>query len=190
MSELRRSNRDVTEAMIERAAVVLNAYRDGMEMDEDLAETVLRAALGMTTPECEDGRHAQCAADGDRPCGCVCHEGVDGRTESDSAEVSHGPFDPDALVRWAESYGDPEWWCKRAQDLYCENERLRSDLALRDDSLANRRVRDLRGENERLRGELELVRRHHGEAITALDRLLREHVQTPEAATIIHEALS
>lgn len=37
----------VTREMVERAAYVLNAYRDGMELDEDLAEAVLRAALGV-----------------------------------------------------------------------------------------------------------------------------------------------
>lgn len=33
-------------------------------------------------------------------------------------QASHGPFDPDDLVRWAETYGDPEWWANRAQQLH------------------------------------------------------------------------
>ena len=38
----------VTDEMIERAAGVLNSYRDSMELDEELAESVLRAALEVT----------------------------------------------------------------------------------------------------------------------------------------------
>lgn len=38
------------------------------------------------------------------------------------------PFDPDELVRWAESYGHPEEWAKKAQSLHAANERLRFAL--------------------------------------------------------------
>jgi hypothetical protein len=39
----------------------------------------------------------------------------------------HGPFDPDELVQWATSYGHPEGWAKKAQQLHAENERLREE---------------------------------------------------------------
>ena len=46
------------------------------------------------------------------------------------------PFDPAELVRWAEHYGHPETWCKKAQQLdgqlektAAENRRLREALA-------------------------------------------------------------
>lgn len=35
----------LSRTMIARAAAVLNAHRDGIELDEDLAESILRAAL-------------------------------------------------------------------------------------------------------------------------------------------------
>jgi hypothetical protein len=38
--------------------------------------------------------------------------------------MSHGPFDPDELVRWAEMYGHPEGWAKKAQGLYQSLEAL------------------------------------------------------------------
>jgi hypothetical protein len=44
------------------------------------------------------------------------------------SDASHGPFDSDDLMRWAETFGDPEWWAKRAQQLHGENERLRASL--------------------------------------------------------------
>jgi hypothetical protein len=39
-----------------------------------------------------------------------------------------GPFDPQELARWAEHYGHPEGWAKKAQQLHAENERLRMSL--------------------------------------------------------------
>jgi hypothetical protein len=39
-----------------------------------------------------------------------------------------GPFDPDELVRWAENYGHPEGWAKKAQSLHGKNEDLREAL--------------------------------------------------------------
>lgn len=38
----------------------------------------------------------------------------------------HGPFDPDELVQWADLYGHPERWAKKAQALHAENERLKA----------------------------------------------------------------
>lgn len=37
----------------------------------------------------------------------------------------YGPFDADDLVRWAENYGHPETWAKKAQQLHGQNEALR-----------------------------------------------------------------
>lgn len=42
----------------------------------------------------------------------------------------HGPFDPDYLMRWAETYGDPEQWAKKAQSLHGRVERLEHGLRL------------------------------------------------------------
>lgn len=44
------------------------------------------------------------------------------------AETDNGPFDPEELVRWAELYGNPEGWAKKAQDLCRENEKLQAQL--------------------------------------------------------------
>lgn len=38
--------------------------------------------------------------------------------------VAEGPFDPDELVRWAEHYGHPEEWAKRAQAAHNRAENL------------------------------------------------------------------
>lgn len=46
-----------------------------------------------------------------------------------SDELDIGPFDPDALVRWAESYGHPEGWVKRAQAAHLRAERAEAELA-------------------------------------------------------------
>jgi hypothetical protein len=45
-------------------------------------------------------------------------------TQPDSQQRSVGPFDPDELVHWAEMYGHPEDWCKKAQQLHGRLERL------------------------------------------------------------------
>lgn len=42
-------------------------------------------------------------------------------------QSSKGPFDPDELVRWAETYGHPEEWAKTAQQLHADVERLQQD---------------------------------------------------------------
>lgn len=42
--------------------------------------------------------------------------------------MSEGPFDPDELVRWAEMYGHPEEWCKRAQQAHGRAERLQEAI--------------------------------------------------------------
>lgn len=44
------------------------------------------------------------------------------------SEFNRGPFDPDELVRWAENYGHPEEWAKKAQALHGQNEALRVAL--------------------------------------------------------------
>jgi hypothetical protein len=49
---------------------------------------------------------------------------------SNAGEFYCGPFDPDELVRWAEMYGDPEQWAKKAQRLHGEVERLREALVM------------------------------------------------------------
>lgn len=40
-----------------------------------------------------------------------------------------GPYDPDELVRWAETYGHPEHWAKSAQAAHARAERLHTVLA-------------------------------------------------------------
>lgn len=42
--------------------------------------------------------------------------------------IDAGPFDADELVRWAEMYGHPEGWAKKAQSLHAKNENLREAL--------------------------------------------------------------
>lgn len=42
--------------------------------------------------------------------------------------MSTGPYDGDELVRWAESYGHPEGWVKRAQAANYRAELLQSEL--------------------------------------------------------------
>lgn len=39
------------------------------------------------------------------------------------------PFDVDELIRYAESYGHPEEWIKKAQELHAKVERLEAELA-------------------------------------------------------------
>lgn len=39
-----------------------------------------------------------------------------------------GPFDPDELVQWAEMYGHPEGWAKRAQSAHMRAERAEAKL--------------------------------------------------------------
>ena len=47
----------------------------------------------------------------------------DKRSLQDAAESdSEGPFDPGELVRWAETYGHPETWAKKAQQLHARVE--------------------------------------------------------------------
>ncbi|HUR86940.1 MAG TPA: hypothetical protein VMY78_16525 [Solirubrobacteraceae bacterium] len=46
--------------------------------------------------------------------------------ELDALDV--GPFDPDELVQWAESYGHPESWAKRAQAAHARAEDLAEQL--------------------------------------------------------------
>jgi hypothetical protein len=46
--------------------------------------------------------------------------------ESDMVRADGTVVDADELVRWAESYGHPETWAKKAQDLDAKNERLES----------------------------------------------------------------
>lgn len=47
---------------------------------------------------------------------------------SDRPDFDHGPFDPDELVRWAEMYGHPEEWAKRAQAAHAKYERFIEEL--------------------------------------------------------------
>lgn len=61
---------------------------------------------------------------------------------------SHGPFDPDALVRWAETYGDPEGWAKKAQQLHGENERLKATIRRRDKTIERLRAEVAHGRHE------------------------------------------
>lgn len=42
--------------------------------------------------------------------------------------IENGPFDPDELVRWAESYGHPEEWAKRAQAAHGRAEKIEARL--------------------------------------------------------------
>jgi len=49
-----------------------------------------------------------------------------------------GPFDPDELVGYAERYGHPEEWIKKAQELHGKVERLEAEVA---------RLRQLSGES-------------------------------------------
>lgn len=58
--------------------------------------------------------------------GALC-DGVQVSIREPLDEDAHGPFDPDELVRWAETYGHPESWAKRAQQLHAENERLTAE---------------------------------------------------------------
>jgi hypothetical protein len=44
------------------------------------------------------------------------------------ADDDHGPFDPEDLVSWAETYGHPEGWAKRAQAAHARAERLQEEL--------------------------------------------------------------
>lgn len=44
--------------------------------------------------------------------------------------VGHMSYDPDELVRWAESYGHPEEWAKKAQSLHTMNETLKAERDL------------------------------------------------------------
>lgn len=39
-----------------------------------------------------------------------------------------GRLDGVELIQWAESYGHPEWWCKKAQELHTKCERLEARL--------------------------------------------------------------
>lgn len=40
----------------------------------------------------------------------------------------HGPFDADELVRWAETYGHPEGWAKRAQAAHNRAENAEAEV--------------------------------------------------------------
>lgn len=42
---------------------------------------------------------------------------------------NYGPFDPDELVRWAEHYGEPEQWAKKAQQLHAKLDSLETEHA-------------------------------------------------------------
>ena len=66
-------------------------------------------------------------------------------SQSGSDEFDHGPFDPAELVRWAEHYGHPEGWAKKAQGLHAQNERLRDEQRALMDSydVLHREAREL-----------------------------------------------
>jgi hypothetical protein len=66
----------------------------------------------------------------------ILEEGATPREPESSREVPVPPFisdlyplDPDELVRYAERYGHPEEWIKKAQELHAKVERLEAELA-------------------------------------------------------------
>lgn len=63
-----------------------------------------------------------------------------------------GPFNGDELVRWAETYGDPEDWAKRAQAAHTKAEHY-YETAVR---LQNR-VLEISRERDRYRQALERI---------------------------------
>lgn len=83
-------------------------------------------------------------------------EGEAGQGKSDitpsdhPSSEQHGPFDADELVRWAETYGHPEEWAKRAQAAHARAEaaesRLRECQEALDDLMAAvaREIADIR----------------------------------------------
>lgn len=106
-----------------------------------------------------------------------------------------GPFDSADLVRWAEMYGHPEEWVKRAQSAHGRAERaqrtavdlqnrvleLTRERAAAVESRENANAATLRaeGERDRLAGEVERLR----EALTDAEKTLR-HLQ-PYAGLLV-----
>lgn len=74
--------------------------------------------------------------------------------------------DAHELVRWADTYGHPEEWAKKAQSLWAENERLRRGL----NEIASIDLRAYRGSTE-----FEL-----GRAVGIAQRLLEQRATLDE----------
>lgn len=89
----------------------------------------------------------------------------------DSDYVGRGPFDGDELVTWAENYGHPEGWAKKAQDLHAKVDRLVPTMnAAQTVTATLRRVLSEIGDPRQKRMGRELR-----EAVTAALELAREH---------------
>lgn len=92
----------------------------------ELLEEEIEACLEGLRPLLHASRSDECER-------CASRPGAFAKLEAalDISEISPSErvaFDPDELVRYAESYGHPEEWIKKAQGLHAKVEKLEAEV--------------------------------------------------------------
>lgn len=85
-------------------------------------------------------------------------------------------FDPDELVRWAETYGHPEEWAQKAKEAHAANEVLRAriDELVRDRNQVENEKQGIVGELEATDDALEVAEQRREAAEERTERAAKE----------------